>query len=294
MIEVDFKDRIPTHAGRIKLSPVDGQPDLFTMERADEPKEPGTPIDKALFESIVKSRLTGRYYTPTVTKEIISSKEGLTTSPVPLSGWTGEPLLKKSGGYVVSADSNYTNSTLPNEAFSTSGGNWTSAAGTSHWLMIELPAPITLKKIKLAISKSSSSPTITTNIQASNDGLVWTNLSTITGEIGTGSDITLPNTTAYKFYKLSFSLNESARVAVYHWQFSLYDIVTYRNNFVVSDGVPHAFSPRQRLALETPNSTNTLGVEENTINGQRVNIVLQPSARYLLHYANGLFWGKEV
>ena len=294
MEEKNIVDRVPTYPGRIKLTPVSGMPDLFIMERADEPREEGTPIDKATLDSIIQSRLTGRFYASTVTKEIISSKEGLTTSPIPLSGWTGETLLRKSGGYVVSADSNYNSTAFINEAFSNSGGNWTSTAGTSHWLMIELPTPITLKKIKLAIGKSSSSSAIMTSVQASNDGAAWTDLTTITGEVGTGTDITLPNTTPYKFYKLSFSLSESARVSVSRWQFSLYDITTYRNNFVISNGVPLVFSGGQRIAFETPNNTNALGVEENTINGQRVNIILQPNTRYLLHYANGLFWGKEA
>ena len=49
MIEV--KDRIPTYPGRIKLIPVEGQANTYDMVRADEPVEPGTPLDKALFDS---------------------------------------------------------------------------------------------------------------------------------------------------------------------------------------------------------------------------------------------------
>lgn len=50
MIEVI--DRIPTYPGRVKLIPVPGQADTYDMVRADEPIEPGTPINKALFDSI--------------------------------------------------------------------------------------------------------------------------------------------------------------------------------------------------------------------------------------------------
>ena len=32
--------------------PVEGQTNTYDMQRADEPTEPGTPINKALFESI--------------------------------------------------------------------------------------------------------------------------------------------------------------------------------------------------------------------------------------------------
>lgn len=50
MIEVI--DRIPTHPGRVKLTPVEGQENTFDMVRADAPVEPGTPLNKALFDSM--------------------------------------------------------------------------------------------------------------------------------------------------------------------------------------------------------------------------------------------------
>ena len=50
MIEV--KDRIPTYPGRVKMTPVAGQANTYDMVRADEPVEVGTPINKALFDSI--------------------------------------------------------------------------------------------------------------------------------------------------------------------------------------------------------------------------------------------------
>lgn len=49
MIEV--KDRIPTYPGRVKLTPVAGQANTYDMVRADEPIEPGTPINKVLLDS---------------------------------------------------------------------------------------------------------------------------------------------------------------------------------------------------------------------------------------------------
>lgn len=51
MIEV--KDRIPTQAGRIKLiDELTGEERYYKLVRADEPLEEGTPINKALFDSI--------------------------------------------------------------------------------------------------------------------------------------------------------------------------------------------------------------------------------------------------
>ena len=51
MIEVI--DRISTYPGRVKLIPVPGQANTYDMVRADEPIEPGTPINRALFNSII-------------------------------------------------------------------------------------------------------------------------------------------------------------------------------------------------------------------------------------------------
>lgn len=50
MIEV--KDRVPTYPGRVKLTRANGTSEYVTLERADAPTQEGTPINKALFDSI--------------------------------------------------------------------------------------------------------------------------------------------------------------------------------------------------------------------------------------------------
>ena len=42
-----MQDRVPTYPGRVILTPVDGQPNTYDMERADQPTQAGTPINKA-------------------------------------------------------------------------------------------------------------------------------------------------------------------------------------------------------------------------------------------------------
>lgn len=49
---INVVDRVPTHAGRIKLTPVSGQTDTYDMVRADAPTVIGTPINKALFDAL--------------------------------------------------------------------------------------------------------------------------------------------------------------------------------------------------------------------------------------------------
>ena len=50
---IDVKDRIPTYPGRVILTPVAGQANTYDMVRADEPIEPGTPINRALFQAFI-------------------------------------------------------------------------------------------------------------------------------------------------------------------------------------------------------------------------------------------------
>ena len=45
-------DRVAQNPGRVKLTPVSGQTNVYDMERADNPSVVGTPINKALFDSI--------------------------------------------------------------------------------------------------------------------------------------------------------------------------------------------------------------------------------------------------
>ena len=49
--KIEVLDRVPTYPGRIKLTQVAGESDLYDLERADNPIEEGTPLNKALFDS---------------------------------------------------------------------------------------------------------------------------------------------------------------------------------------------------------------------------------------------------
>lgn len=52
-------DRVPTYAGRVKMTPVSGQTNVYDLERADSPITEGTPINAALLntkaDSLVES-----------------------------------------------------------------------------------------------------------------------------------------------------------------------------------------------------------------------------------------------
>ena len=42
-----MKDRVPRYPGRVQLTPVPGQANTYDLVRADDPAEPGTPLNKA-------------------------------------------------------------------------------------------------------------------------------------------------------------------------------------------------------------------------------------------------------
>ena len=50
---LEFKDRVPQKPGRVKITPESGTPYYATMERADEPIDPGTPLNAGNFNEMI-------------------------------------------------------------------------------------------------------------------------------------------------------------------------------------------------------------------------------------------------
>jgi hypothetical protein len=298
MKEVDFKDRVPTHAGRVKLIPVEGQPNIFDTERADEPTEPGTPLDKATFESIVKSRLTGRFYEPTATRETVAGKSGLTVSPIPTSGWVYDAdnrLIARSGNFVVKADSDQnTSANRVDDVFDSDG--WQNVGGTEAWIEVYHMQAFKVRSIRFAIELQYTSRLIQLEIQGSTNGTTWQALGTYSsGELtfNTNMSYSLVNIGDYNYYRLVFTSDGSNRVTVKNLQYQLYDISSYKNNYIL-DKMPVVWDIGQRLTIYTPSNVNTYAVAENTLNGVKVNTVLQSGRRYELRYNGSTFDAKEV
>ena len=90
-----MKNRVPTYAGRVRLTPV--SENVYDLERADEPTEVGTPLNKAtLFSDSALSALTGAGLTitdetPSGAFEQIASVIGsnLSTAKAEVVGYTG-------------------------------------------------------------------------------------------------------------------------------------------------------------------------------------------------------------
>lgn len=50
-LKIPVIDRVPAYPGRVKMTPVTGQTNVYTMERADNPTQVGTPLNKALLDN---------------------------------------------------------------------------------------------------------------------------------------------------------------------------------------------------------------------------------------------------
>lgn len=298
MLEKNIVDRVPTHPGRIKLTPVEGQTDLFDMARADDPTVEGTPLDKATLDSIIQSRLTGRYYEPTVTSELVAGKSGITVSPIPSSGWVYDAdnrLIARSGSFVVKADSDQnTSSNRVDDVFDSSG--WQNVGGTEAWIEVSHVQAFKVRSIRFAIELQYTSRLTQLEIQGSTNGTTWQALGTYSsGELTFNTDMsyTLVNIGDYNYYRLVFTSDGSNRVTVKNLQYQLYDISSYKNNYIL-DKMPLVWDRGQRLTISTPTTVSTFAVTENTLNGVKVNSILASGKRYELTYNGSTFDAKGV
>lgn len=292
MIEKTILDRVPKYAGRIKLTPVSGQADVFDMARADEPTVEGTPLDKATFDSIIQSRLTGRYYTTTATRTAVSTQSGITANPIPQSWQQVDTLNSKSGDWVITVSSiqDY------NGHRAVDGDNstfWRSSQAYDHQITIDTGGVITVKKMKLKGNILDGSLTSLT-IRGSNTGELWTTLGTFSTISSYLTEYELTSTGEFRYYQLFFDVSEAtAQVVLYHWQFSEYDINTYQNDFI-NDSLPLQWDTDQRVMIVTPSTVNAIGIAENRLNGITIDRVLQPNMRYELIYILSMFYSKEM
>lgn len=294
MKEVTFLDRVPTYPGRVTLTPVEGQANTYDMVRADAPRVAGTPLDKATFESVVHSRLTGRYYAMAATKSVHNS-QSFTVNPLPQSGWILDTTQKQatSGSYIVTVNSLYGSYTPEKALDGNMSTEYRSGADGEITFTVIFPSSIKVKKYKLAMRADNYTYSVKTEFQGSNDGSSWTTLFTTTEKPDALTEFALTSTGEYTQYRLKFTTSETG-INVYEFQISSYDVTTYTNAFTVAEGFPTVWTAGQRVMVQTPATFSTLAVITNTLNGITVNTILQPNKRYELRYTGSVFVAKEV
>lgn len=304
MIEKEILDRVPLNPGRITLEPVDGMENTFDMKRSDNPSVEGTPINKATLDSIIYSRLTGRYYDLEVASVESSVMTGIKTNPIPTSGWVVVSRGKATNGqYIIDAYDSLNETYTPEKA---SDGNSTTfwAADNSYgttpekqW-SIHSETPIRVNKVKINMSVLGTTGSVKFKIRG-NTNYNYSRLD-LTDSISFSNtnglkEFTIKTPGFYKGYALTFEeFGSGVNVAIYDFQISDYDVTTYKNHFALSKGVPPTWSVGQRIMVKVPDSATTAGAVENTLNGIKINTILQASKRYELIYNGSTFDGKEV
>ena len=304
MIEREILDRVPLNPGRIKLIPIDGLEDTFDMERADNPSVDGTPINKATLDSIIQSRLTGRYYELTASNVETSLVGGITTNPLPTSGWNiTSKTNATSGDYRVDA-SDSQGSTNANSADKATDGNsdtcWTAdnsyGVSTEKWWSFHSGTAIKINKLKISLETSVSSLSFKIQGRKEYNG-AWKDVNsksfTFSGATGL-KEYTIDTPDFYKGYRIYFPSTNYANINLFNFIISNYDIATYKNHFVIKNGVPEVWTVGQRITIQVPSSISSGGIVENTLNGIKVNTILQASRKYELIYNGTTFDVKEV
>ena len=293
MKEVDFRDRVPTYPGRVTLTPVEGAVNTYTMERADEPIEPGTPLDKATFNSIIHSRLTGRYY-PLTAASVLYDTNVSTVSPIPLSNWALSGNTKAvSGGFEISASSVSVSDYSVEKAFDGKADtSWSSADGTLHNYTIKLPIAIEVRKIKIKVGYTGSSYYFQTIIQGSKNGTDWDNLLTLPDVPTEVKEYTLNTTGDYQYYRVNITRGGSSRAYIFVLEFSEWANNTHINVYTNNE-MPAVWETGQIVLVQLPYMQMS-DVIANLFNGELCNTVLQSNKRYELRYNGSSFDAKEL
>lgn len=294
MIEKTFRDRVPSNPGRVTLTPVEGRENTYDMERADDPLFAGTPIDKAAFDSIIQSRLTGRYYTPKAYYGVLSTTAGQ-TDPIPSSGWSEVSYTEMTNGNykITSSYPDYPN--LPDHAFDSSSSSYWAAESDSGetWIAVDLGATIVVNKL-IVQWFSYDYDSFRVSFQGSNNGATWTEIAKTTGNRETATEWAFTNTKGYSQYRLVFTQGTENTMRLYEWGIVGWSVITHKNIFIIENGLPSEWTTGQRITIQTPADVNTVGVLLNTLNDVTVNTILQPNKRYELRFNGSSFDAKEV
>ena len=148
-------------------------------------------------------------------------------------------------------------------------------------------------KYKLAMRAANYTYAVETEFQGSNNGATWTTLFSTSEKPTTLTEYTLTQAGEYTQYRLQFTASETG-IYVYSFEISGYEVTTYRNEYIIQSGVPISWDVGQIIYIQTPSNANAFSVAENTLNGVKVNTILQGNMRYELRYNGSGFDVKGV
>lgn len=262
---IDVKDRVPSQVlsnGAIRYEEFDTNGNSLGykyIKRADEPIEPGTPINKALFDKIdgllkkelgERSRID-RYNAPIVSDDI---GEVLNYDNLFSGEWTGGTGGGSADAYkgsmrVIPEYSAYDSAGHIKNIFNSSG--WQSRESyKKREFYIDMSESVEILKFKLSRSCSSFVSFI---INGSNSIGNWINLYSST-ENTSGLDeiveITLQNTAKYRYYEFIINVS-STRATVMIANLQVVSSKQSANKLLLSNDISNYFNG-QRFLIQTP------------------------------------------
>lgn len=275
---INVLDRVPTRAGRIKITHDDGTSEYVTIERADEPVEIGTPINKALFDSIqadIDGITVGRYFEPVHSYIYADNEKTYERSHIPIMASNSQ------NGFVA------TGTTSSTSYYNLFAENKTITIRENQYVDIELDKAIIPKEIKFQNTYARHY-----KILASQDGITY---DTLVEDIEAPYDyvdavVNLSSVNKlYKYIRLQNlgNLNNSSSARNFRITKAIVNEIV-RND--LSLDIPLKELPNQRIMIHTPIEQDTLYPTQITFENMvcQLNGNVSPNQKYELVYINGL------
>ena len=192
--------------------------DNLTIEMITALAQQGTPINRALFESI-----RGDLYSADRYNKVTVDKYNGIELPTEWTQVTAYTSYSTSDGYELTSSSTLNINYSPTKALDGSSSTiWRPASGTMEdWLKIKFPAAKAITAMRLN-ARWVGTPGNTIKIQGSNDDSAWTDL--FTHQPGDSVDV-FTNNTAFLYYRILFTKNVSS-TSVYIYDLEIVDTLT--------------------------------------------------------------------
>lgn len=309
---IDVKDRVPTKAGRTKITKDDGSIEYVTIERADEPVEPGTPINKALFNSIKEDIFNVNSYLIPSVEKVVKRSESVSDSELVASStddYDSSTQYDSINGYFSTLNTGltptakiyslnggkvgYKSDSGLSDYFSTSANTvkllqmlQRSTYSSNYWLYLygdaaleyDLKSVCTFNcSIYLNTVGSGLGKSDVLKFEYSNDGISWTSQNI------SSKETTVNITARYIRYSRAKTYSTSLALAyMYITNISSTKII-YTNKFTIDEF--DEIKLNQKIKLAIPNDLDMIiNVEDNTLNDLPIEDILQPDTRYDLFF----------
>lgn len=305
---IDVKDRVPSQVlenGAIRYEEFDANGNSLGykyIKRADEPIEPGTPINKVLFDKIdsflkkeleERSRID-RYNAPIVSDDI---GEVLNYDNLFSGEWTGGSGSGSANAYkgsmrVIPEYSAYDSAGHIKNIFNSSGWNSTESYKKREFY-IDMSEPVEILKFKLSRFCGSFVSFI---INGSNSIGSWINLYSSTENtsgLAEIVEITLQNTAKYRYYEFIINVS-STRATAMIANLQVVSSKQSANKLLLSNDISNYFNG-QRFLIQTPTLTyDRAMLNVNGLGDISIKEKLDSNTKYELVYNDSSFNAYSV